>query len=59
MSAALRARVRPEEARALGVEFGDLERAAGARPVVPTVAAYLAAIEPTFTDATARTYRPY
>ena len=59
MSVALRARVLLEEARTLGVELADLQAAAHQPPVTHTVATYAAAIEPTFTAATARTYRPY
>lgn len=56
----LRARVLLEEARALGLDLSDLI-AAGSTGAgdLPTVASYLATVEPTFTAATARTYRPY
>lgn len=56
----LRARVLLEEAHALGVDLADLiaaDRAAAAR--IPTVAAFIETVAPTFTDATAATYRPY
>jgi hypothetical protein len=49
-----------EEARALGVDLVDLIAADVADPArLPTVAAYIEAIAPTFTAAIAATYRPY
>jgi site-specific recombinase XerC len=58
----LRARVLLGEAHALGVSLADLIVAAGTDPVAApamTVSDYLATITPTFTAATAATYRPY
>jgi integrase len=55
----LRARILLEEAHALGIELDDLLAAARTTTAIPTVAAYLDTIAPTFTPATARTYRPY
>lgn len=57
---ALRARVVLTEAAALGLEVADL--VAAAEPVadqVPTVAAFVEGVAPTFTLRTATTYRPY
>lgn len=56
----VRARVLLEEARALGLDLDDLIAADPTRLVpFPTVRSYLEAITPTFTPATAATYRPY
>lgn len=56
----LRARVLLEEARALGLDLDDLIAADTSGSVAfPTVRSYLDAIAPTFTPATAATYRPY
>ena len=55
-----RARVLLEEARVLGLDLADLiaaDAAGASRP--PTGAAYIETIVPTFTAATAATYRPY
>lgn len=56
----LRARVLLEEARALGIGMADLIAAdtAEATPI-PTVGSFIETVAPTFTDATAATYRPY
>mgnify|MGYP001180920100 CR=1 FL=1 len=56
---ALRARVVLEEARALGLDLADLIAAADGHPAVPSLAAFVAEIESTFTPGTAATYRPY
>ena len=55
-----RARVVLAEAAALGVDLADLV-AAAEPPIarVPTVAAFIDAMTPTFTERTAATYRPY
>jgi integrase/recombinase XerC len=55
----VRARLVLQEAQALGLDIVDLIAAADQVPDVPTVAAFLASIEPTFTRATASTYRPF
>lgn len=55
----LRARVLLEEARALGVGLADLIAADTVATPVPTVGSFIETIAPTFTDATAATYRPY
>lgn len=56
----LRARVLLEEAKALGIDLGDLLAAAGtATAAMPTVASYVASIASTFTPVTAKTYGPY
>lgn len=55
----LRARVVLEEARALGLSLADLVAAADELVRVPTLADFVAEIEPTFTPGTAATYRPY
>lgn len=56
----LRARVVLEEACVLGVDLADLMAADSiAAAQLPTVNSYLEAVAPTFTVATARTYRPY
>jgi integrase len=56
----LRARVFLEEARALGLDLADLIAADTAGPNrIPTARAYIEAIAPTFTPATAATYAPY
>lgn len=57
---ALRARMLLEEAHSLGLDLADLiaaDTAGAAR--MPTVRAYVEAIAPTFSAATAATYRPY
>ena len=60
---ALRARVLLAEAAALGITIEDLVAAAGEIPPVPaagpTVAAYVEALESTFSPGTAATYRSY
>lgn len=48
-----------DEARALGLDLADLIAAADGHPTVPTVGEHVAAIEATFTAATASSYRPY
>jgi integrase/recombinase XerC len=56
----LRARMLLEEAHALGLDLADLiaaDTVGAAR--MPTVRAYIEAIAPTFSPATAATYRPY
>lgn len=56
----LRARVMLEEARVLGLDLADLIAADTiAAAQLPTVSSYLETIAPTFTTATAATYRPY
>jgi integrase/recombinase XerC len=55
----LRARVLLEEARALGLDVADLVAAADAVVAVPTLGQFVDEIVPTFTPATAATYRPY
>lgn len=56
----LRARVVLEEAHALGIDLVDLIAAGTTSAArIPTVAAYLRTIMPTFTSATAATYWPY
>jgi integrase/recombinase XerC len=55
----LRARIVLDEARALGLDLADLIAADNSSTALPTVSAYLAEIEPTFSAATAATYRPY
>ncbi len=56
----LRARVLLEEAKALGIDLGDLLAAAGtATAAMPAVASYVASIASTFTPVTAKTYDPY
>ncbi len=56
----IRARILLEEARVLGLDLADLIAAdvEGASRL-PTVSAYIETIAPTFTAATAATYRPY
>lgn len=56
----LRARVLLAEARALGLDLADLIAADSAEAArIPTVGSFIETIAPTFTDATAATYRPY
>ena len=56
----LRARVLLEEAHALGLDLADLIAAGTAHGErIPTLRAYIDAVAPTFTSATAATYRPY
>lgn len=56
----LRARVLLGEARALGLDLADLIAAdTDGETHCPTLAAYIETIAPTFTPATAATYRPY
>ncbi len=54
----LRAQMLLAEAEALGVELADLV-AAGKPSSLPTLAAFIESIAPTFADATAATYWPY
>jgi integrase len=56
---ATRARVVLAEARALGVDLADLIAVAEDQPPAPTLATWVAQLDPTFTAATAATYRPY
>ena len=55
----LRARMLLEEAHALGLDLADLIAADTGPNRMPTVRAYIEVIAPTFTPATAATYRPY
>ena len=58
----LRARIVLDEARALGLDLADLiaaDAADAAGVELPTVSSYIAEIAPTFSAATAATYRPY
>ncbi len=56
----LRARVLLEEAHRLGLDLSDLIAAGGdLGDRIPTVAAFVDSIGPTFTPGTAATYRPY
>lgn len=56
----LRARVLLAEARALGVDLTDLIAASTAEATpIPTLGSFIKTVAPTFTDATAATYRPY
>ena len=55
----LRARIVLDEARALGLGLADLIAADIAGAELPTVGSYIAEIAPTFSAATAATYRPY
>ncbi len=59
MNRQLRARVLLEEARALGLDVGDLLAAATGEPKPVTVTAWINEIGPTFSPSTAATYRPY
>lgn len=59
MNRQLRARLLLEEARALGLDVADLVAAATGAPQPVTVKAWIDEIAPTFTPATAATYRPY
>ena len=53
----IRARVLLEEALVLGLDLADLIAAGASR--LPTVGPYIETVAPTFTAATAATYRPY
>ncbi|MGH9156345.1 MAG: tyrosine-type recombinase/integrase [Acidimicrobiales bacterium] len=59
MNRELRARVLLEEARALGLDVGDLLAAATGEPKPVTVTAWIDEIGPTFGPSTAATYRSY
>lgn len=59
MNRQLRARIVLEEARALGIDLDDLVAAATGEHRPITVSEWIDEIAPTFSAATARTYRPY
>lgn len=59
MNRQLRARIVLEEARALGIDLGDLIAVATGEHRPITVTAWIDQITPTFSGSTARTYRPY
>ena len=57
MNRQLRARIVLEEARALGIDLGDLIAVATGEHRPITVTAWIDQITPTFSGSTARTYR--